>query len=457
MKTSSHVCLVNPSWSFQGSSYFGCREPHLPLEFGYTRALLEARGHAVTVLDGQGSGWAPEELLAAVVRTAADLVVVTTAPSYLFWRCAPPELRVPLAFARGLRQLGTRLVVVGPHGSSTPGSTLRKFASALGSREIAVVLGECEEVLADLVDRLPGRGLAAACSQTSAMAFWDGEAPRVNGGPHTSRLEELPPLRWADEVIARHAHHHHRFEGPFSGPGAEMEVSRGCPYRCSFCAKEHFRNKYRKRPLPVVLEELDGLLAQATSYVYFIDEIFLPDASLLHALAERRRDRPIPFHFGMQTRIDLWEPDMLELLEAAGCVSIEAGVESISEAGRAALNKRCKLSTEQLTERLTTARRYVPFVQANLLDSGADDPAAIDQWREDLLAQGVWANKPVPMLFYPGSPGYVERWGTPDEHAWERAHASYLKESREFADFQDQTPLPLPELEAAGLAESGDR
>ena len=36
------VALVNPRWSFEGSIYFGCREPHLPLELGYARALLEA-------------------------------------------------------------------------------------------------------------------------------------------------------------------------------------------------------------------------------------------------------------------------------------------------------------------------------------------------------------------------------------------------------------------------------
>ena len=35
--------LVNPRWSFDGSIYFGCREPHLPLEYGYAQALLEAR------------------------------------------------------------------------------------------------------------------------------------------------------------------------------------------------------------------------------------------------------------------------------------------------------------------------------------------------------------------------------------------------------------------------------
>src|SRR6185312_6702759 len=47
------VALVNPAWSFGGSIYFGCREPHLPLELGYTRALLERAGHATVIRDGQ--------------------------------------------------------------------------------------------------------------------------------------------------------------------------------------------------------------------------------------------------------------------------------------------------------------------------------------------------------------------------------------------------------------------
>ena len=34
------VALVNPPWSYANSIYFGCREPHLPLELGYSKALL---------------------------------------------------------------------------------------------------------------------------------------------------------------------------------------------------------------------------------------------------------------------------------------------------------------------------------------------------------------------------------------------------------------------------------
>ncbi len=98
-------------------------------------------------------------------------------------------------------------------------------------------------------------------------------------------------------------------------------------------------------------------------YVYFIDEIFLPNRELLEALVAR------PVIFGVQTRIDLWNRDMLDLLGDAGCVSIEAGVESISEEGRNLLDKKCRLTTDEITARLVHARSRVPFVQANLIDA----------------------------------------------------------------------------------------
>jgi B12-binding domain/radical SAM domain protein of rhizo-twelve system len=225
-----------------------------------------------------------------------------------------------------------------------------------------------------------------------------------------------------------------------------MEVSRGCPYHCTFCAKDNFRDDYRKRPLQTILRELDGLLAAGAEYVYFIDEIFLPARDLLEAFAERR------FAFGIQTRVDLWTPQMLELLGRAGCVSIEAGVESITVEGRNLLDKGSRLTTDQLAERLICAKRHVPFVQANLLESGTDDPAEVERWREYLQRSGVWANKPVPMFPYPGSPGYTRRWGAADDRAWERAMEHYLRSYAEFSDIQEARPLPLDALETDALA-----
>jgi anaerobic magnesium-protoporphyrin IX monomethyl ester cyclase len=426
--------LVNPRWTFEGSIYFGCREPHLPLEYGYAKQLLEREGHEVLLVDGQLEDLSRHEIAARVAGFHPDVTVVTTAPSYLFWRCAPPELRIPQATVSDLSGLAGTLVAIGPHGSTTPRATLQKLGVDV------VVLGEAEEILPQLAGKTPQEW-----NDLPSLCYRHRGEVRLQGGPHASDMAALPALEWPAHLILRHQHHHHRFDTPPWGPGAEMEASRGCPYHCSFCAKENFRNRYRQRPLAVILEELDGLMAQGVEYVYFIDEIFLPNAALLAALAARA------VIFGIQTRIDLWSPAMLDLLGRAGCVSVEAGVESISPAGRSLLDKQCKLSTEELSERLIHAKKSIPFVQANLLDAKVDDPQAIQAWRRHLQRYGVWANEPVPLFPYPGSPDYTKKWGHPDDRAWERAHAYYLQEYAEFSDIQEAQPLPLPQLERDGV------
>jgi anaerobic magnesium-protoporphyrin IX monomethyl ester cyclase len=324
--------------------------------------------------------------------------------------------------------------VVGPHASTSPRTTLAKLGADVA------VLGECEEVIAELASTpVP----AWPSCRSIALRADDGAVVTL-GGPRTTSLESLPPLRWDPALLARHRHHHHRFDLQPEAPGAEIEWSRGCPFRCTFCAKETHRDRYRKRPLAVVLEELDGLLASGVEYVYFIDEIFLPDEALLQALAERR------VRFGVQTRVDLWSLPQLDLLGRAGCVSIEAGVESVSVAGRARLDKRCKLDNSALAERLIHAKRSVAFVQATLMEANEDDADELARFRRELAAEGVWSNEPVPLFPYPGSPDYRRLWGEPDDQAWERAHAHYLGAYEGFSDIQEQRFVHLPVLEGGG-------
>jgi B12-binding domain/radical SAM domain protein of rhizo-twelve system len=427
--------LLNPAWNFEGSIYFGCREPHLPLEYGYAKSLLERQGHEVLIVDGHLDNLSNSDVAARVAAFQPDFTVVTTAPSYLFWRCAPPELRIPQALVRQLDGKVGTLVAIGPHASTTPGSSLRKLGVE------AVVLGEPEEILPQLAGKSRD-----AWREIPSLCYLHAGNLHLQGAPHASDMAALPALEWPSEMIRRHHHHHHRFDIPPWGPAAEVETSRGCPYHCSFCAKDNFRNRYRKRPLSVILDEIDGLLAQGVGYIYFIDEIFLPRVELLEALAERH------VSIGIQTRIDLWNHAMLDLLSRAGCVSMEAGIESISPEGRALLDKQCKLSTDELTERLIYAKKSIAFVQANLLDAKVDETRAIEAWRRHLQRSGVWANAPVPLFPYPGSPDYTRKWGYPDDQAWDRAHTFYLREYKTFSDIQEDQPLPLSQLEREPLS-----
>src|SRR3954463_935659 len=191
----TRVALINPKWEFEGSIYFGCRSPHLPPELGIWQPYLNEAGQATLLLDAHMFDLSLAEVEAELRAFRPDMVVFTTAPTYLFWRCAPPELRIPQQLARPVRDIAPTIVAVGPHGSTTPRAALQKLAVDI------VVMGECEHSLLRLGHR--EGGLAGLC-------FRQGSEIRVHGGPQAVGFKDQPALGWPDEMVRRHHHHHHR-------------------------------------------------------------------------------------------------------------------------------------------------------------------------------------------------------------------------------------------------------
>ncbi len=429
--------LVNPNWNFDGSTYFGCREPHFPLELLSAREFLRAAGHDVLLVDAFMEDLTPEAVRQRLETFGEDFLVLPTAPSYLFWRCPQPELRVPRQWISSLHRK-SKVVVIGPHGSVTPQATLAKTGADV------VLRGEPDQTLPQLAS-MPWEMVAGCC--------W--VAPRTGAyrsapGLGAVDMQAVPMLDYSDYPVERHGHLHHIFPGNGADHlrrGAEVEFARGCPYACTFCNKTLFRNKYRERNLNAVVAEIDQLISRGVEYVYFIDEIFgvgKQVRELLEEIAKR------PISIGFQTRIDLWNEDSLDLLARAHCVSFECGIESISDAGRDSMNKNCRITTDRITELLIYARQRIPWVQANLIKVPEDDPREVSAWQANLKAHGVWVSNPVPMFPFPGSPEYVTTFGAqPDEEAWERAHTHYLEmfSSRGWSDIQEQAPLTLAQLE----------
>ncbi|MGH9413664.1 MAG: TIGR04295 family B12-binding domain-containing radical SAM protein [Terriglobales bacterium] len=411
--------LVQPRWSFTGSTYFGCPETHLPLELFYARQQIEAAGHDTLLVDAHLEALEPDAAARRITSFAPDFVVLTTAPTYLFWRCPQPELRVPALWMQQLRQAAPKavMVAIGPHGSATPAAVRAKLDCDV------VVQGEAEQVLPQL----------AASGQ-------------IDGGYHQTDMARLAALDYRRYPMTLRQHRHHVFSG--SGRGAEVEASRGCPWACTFCNKTLFRNQFRERPIPAVLAEVERLVKLGIDYIYFIDEIFGCGKSTQALLDGLRR---LPVRFGMQTRIDLWNEDTLAALGAAGCVSLECGVESITPEGRKRFHKGCRIGTDRIQTLLLAAAQHIPWVQANLIAEEDDDLDAVNAWRASLIADGVWVSQPVPVFAFPGTPLYIRLFGPPDDRAWERAHQHYLATNHArgyYSDVQDQAPQPLEALEA---------
>ena len=131
--------LINPKWSFEGSTYFGCPEPHFPLELLYAQQTLREAGHEVMLIDAFMEGVGIDEVRSRLRTFDEDFLVVTTAPSYLFWRCPQPELRVPRQWISALERRSTK-VVIGPHGSATPRPTLAKTGADVVLRSAPAML-----------------------------------------------------------------------------------------------------------------------------------------------------------------------------------------------------------------------------------------------------------------------------------------------------------------------------
>lgn len=428
--------LVNPRWSFVGSTYFGCREPHAPLELLSAREMLRAAGHEVILVDANIEALDPADVRARLNAFREDFLVIPTAPSYLFWRCPQPELRVPKTWIAALAREST-VVAIGPHGSVTPQATMAKTGAHV------VLRGEPDQTLPQLASA-PWEVIPGCCWLDKAGRF------RIAEGLGVTEMKSVPMLDYSDYPVERHAHLHHIFPGngaDYLKLGAEVEFARGCPYSCTFCNKTLFRNQFRERELNQVLREIDQLIGRGVDYIYFIDEIF-GVGKQVRVLLEEIAKRPLAI--GFQTRIDLWNEETLELLGRAHCVSFECGIESISESGREEFNKHCRLTTDRIESTLINARKYIPWVQANLIGTTRDDPAEVSRFQRTLRAAGVWVSEPVPLFPFPGSPQYLQAFGAqPDELAWERAHDFYLQlfGTRGFSDVQEQQPRSLAELE----------
>ncbi len=422
--------LVNPNWDFKGSTYFGCQEPHYPLELLFAYDKLREAGHEPLLVDAQVENLSIDDAKRHVHAFAPDFLVIPTAPSYLFWRCPQPELRVPRQWFDGIGGRAVK-VAIGPHPSATPAATLRKTGCDLAMR------GEPDQALSELASK-SWRDVVGAC--------WRGEdGDHISPELGTVEMRSLGALDFHDYPVEKRTHRHHVFSG--EGRGAELEFARGCPWSCTFCNKTLFRNKFRERDVDAVLMEVDRVRARGVDYIYFIDEIFGVGKNvrrLLEGIAERSVD------IGFQTRIDLWNEESLDLLGRARCISMECGIESITEAGREELEKNCRLSTERISELLIYARQRIPWVQANLILTEHDDKNDIRRFQERLKAHGVWVSEPVPMFPFPGTPLYQQLFGgPPDDQAWERAHRYYTTAFAEkgYSDIQEQQPVTIEDLE----------
>ena len=154
-----------------------------------------------------------------------------------------------------------------------------------------------------------------------------------------SKYYTWEPLVFQDWDIFDKRHLLKPFMGKMRKTGF-FEISRGCPYDCSYCInhlnQQTFKclGKYnREKPIELAIVEISHMkMKYDLELIFFNDENFLTmRKERLGEFREKYVDR-INLPFYIQTRADsLLDEERVKMLKDAGCVTIGIGVESGNE------------------------------------------------------------------------------------------------------------------------------
>ncbi len=178
-----------------------------------------------------------------------------------------------------------------------------------------VVRGEGEQTFAELIRHLQEK---KPLNEVQGLTWRDGMRVVENPERHLEgNLDELPVPD---------------FESYGMPPTAAiyLDVGRGCPFKCSFCATAPFWGRtYRMKSIERIVEEIVLMRdVYGRTQVNLSHDIFTCDKKWALEFCDQLIKSPLGVEWTCSTRTDIIDPTVIEKLAAAGCVEIYFGIES---------------------------------------------------------------------------------------------------------------------------------
>ena len=318
-------------------------QPYVPLGMLYSATALRESNISVAAFDSMLSDPATGFLRALHVHSPQIVVIYEDDFNFLSKMCLTRMREVAWRIADEARAAGAIAIVHGSDSTDNPELFLDNgFEYVLCGEAEDSLVRLCKTLLrGDAVAELPGLVRRDDSGRLVRNMEHLAKNPAWSSLPFPARdLIDMEPYRkaWTD------AH------GYFS---TNMVSSRGCPFRCNWCAKPISGNKFHLRAACDVAEEMKALKEAGVDHIWFGDDVFALDRHWVAQFADEvsKRDGSLPFK--IQSRADLMSEATVRHLKQAGCAEVWMGVESGSQAILDAMDKGLKLSS------VRSARRWL--------------------------------------------------------------------------------------------------
>jgi anaerobic magnesium-protoporphyrin IX monomethyl ester cyclase len=193
-----------------------------------------------------------------------------------------------------------------------------------------VLIGEADDTLPELMGTLTSGDTLGLGEIPGISYLQNGIAVKSAPRKVIKDLDRLPFAAWDLIDINPYRNAWLKSKGYFS---MNMSTTRGCPFKCNWCAKPIYGNRYNSRSPEHVVEEL-LLMHQLFQFdhIWFCDDIFGLKPGWVQAFAELVHQKGLSFKFKIQSRADLLLDDAdVTALALAGCENAWIGAESGSQ------------------------------------------------------------------------------------------------------------------------------
>jgi radical SAM superfamily enzyme YgiQ (UPF0313 family) len=283
----------------------------------YVATYIKEQGHDVCFYD---------VMLKDKKGISIESVLISFEPDIVAMTATTPFIPVAYQIAKTVKQLAPNSYIVlgGPHASALPSKCIDECSSI-----DYIVIGEGELSFSELVCSLrDGKNEAILPGVLGRNFKLEDVQPR-------KLINNLDNISFPDWSLVNYSNYEKIYSYRLERIDHlyQLQLSRGCPFRCSFCFNI-FESSFRSRSVLSVLDEIKLLYSQYGARLFeFIDPNMTLDAytfaEFCTQIIETGLQDQIAWNF--QTRCDLVNFDLLSLAKNAGCESVLFGVESGSQ------------------------------------------------------------------------------------------------------------------------------